>query len=353
MKNLSLLNLTKWSKKNLFNSPLNSVVSIFILALIWKMIELSIHWLFLDAVWFGDANDCREAQGACVSFIIHKARFILFGFYPDEQLWRPILMIISLIALSFYSTSPKKWSKKLLGIWSLYFVAMFILIRGGFFGLELVDTSKWGGLPLTLILSVVGIVASYPLGIILALGRRSEMPLVKSLCVGYIELIRGVPMISLLFMSSVMFPLFLPEGFQVEKLVRAQVAIIMFVSAYMAEVIRAGLQAIDKGQYEAAASLGLNYFQTMRFVILPQALKVVIPPTVNTSIGLFKDTSLVVIIALFDLLSGAKSSIQDGQWLGFSVEAYLFAAVIYFIFCYSMSRYSQNLEKEFNTGYSR
>lgn len=353
MKKVSLLNLTKWSKRNLFNTPLNSVVSIFIMALIWKIIESVIQWIFLDAVWFGDANACREAKGACVSFIIHKARFILFGFYPDELLWRPIVMILSLIALSFYSAPPKRWSKKLFAIWTLYFIAMFILIRGGLFGLEYVDTSKWGGLPLTLILSVVGIVASYPLGIILALGRRSEMPLVKSLCVGYIELIRGVPMISLLFMSSVMFPLFLPEGLQVEKLVRAQVAIIMFVSAYMAEVIRAGLQAIDKGQYEAAASLGLNYFQTMRFIILPQALKVVIPPTVNTSIGLFKDTSLVVIIALFDLLSGAKSSIQDGQWLGFSVEAYLFAAVIYFIFCFSLSRYSQNLEKEFNTGYSR
>ncbi|EQC44992.1 putative amino acid ABC transporter, permease protein [Bacteriovorax sp. BSW11_IV] len=353
MKNFSILKLTKWSKKNLFNGPVNSVISIFVLALIWKVFEALLHWLFFDAVWFGDANSCREASGACMSFVIHKARFILFGFYPDDQLWRPILMILSLIGLSFYSMPTRRWSRKLFITWTCYFVFVFVLIRGGFFGLEHVDTSKWGGLPLTLILSVVGIIASYPLGIILALGRRSDMPLIKSLCVGYIELIRGVPMISLLFMSSVMFPLFLPEGLQIEKLLRAQIAIIMFVSAYMAEVIRAGLQAIDKGQYEAAASLGLNYFQTMRFIILPQALKIVIPPTVNTSIGLFKDTSLVVIIALFDLLSGAKSSIQDGEWLGFSVEAYLFAGVIYFIFCYSMSRYSQNLEKEFNTGYNR
>ena len=226
------------------------------------------------------------------------------------------------------------------------FILFFWFMRGGF-GLEVVTNDKWGGLPLTLMLATIGIIFSYPLGIVLALLRRSNLKILKTLSVLYIELIRGVPLISVLFMSSVMFPLFLPEGVNFDKLLRAQIAIILFVSAYMAEVIRGGLASIPKGQYEAAHTLGLSYFDTMRLIIVPQAIRVVIPPTVNTAIGMFKDTSLVLIIALFDLLNTTKTALRDPEWLGFSLEAYVFVGIIYFVFCYSMSKYSRGLEAQF------
>ena len=223
-------------------------------------------------------------------------------------------------------------------------------MHGGVFGMPVVETAQWSGLPLTLMLSLFGMVAAYPLGILLALGRRSRMPTIKSLCVIYIELIRGVPLISLLFMSSVMFPLFLPEGVTIDKILRAQVAIIMFTAAYIAEVVRGGLQAIPKGQYEAADSLGLNYGKAMRLIILPQALKIVIPPSVGILISAFKDTSLVVIIALYDLLKTTQTTLSNPKWMGFSTEAYIFLAVVYFVCCYAMSSYSRKLEKALDTG---
>jgi len=211
-------------------------------------------------------------------------------------------------------------------------------------GMTFVENTRWGGLPLTLILSTFGIAFAFPIGILLALGRRSRMPAIKAMCVAYIELIRGVPLISLLFMSSVMLPLFLPEGFSIDKLLRAQLAIIFFAAAYVAEIVRGGLQAIPKGQYEGAESIGLSYWQQTRKVVLPQALKVVIPPLVSTFIALFKDTSLVVIIGIFDLTQAAKAALADPAWTGFGVEAYLFIGLIYFVFCYSISRYSRALE---------
>ena len=214
------------------------------------------------------------------------------------------------------------------------------------FGLTPVDSTKWGGLPLTLLLSVFGLTAAYPLGVVLALGRQSKMPAVKLLCVIYIELIRGVPLISLLFMGSIIFPLFLPEGITINKILRAQIAIILFTAAYIAEVVRGGLQGMSRGQYEAAQSLGLNYYLTMRLVILPQALKIIIPPTVSILISAFKDTSLVVIIALFDLLKTTQTALSNPEWLGFSREAYIFIALLYFLGCFSMAHYSRKLEKE-------
>jgi len=224
---------------------------------------------------------------------------------------------------------------------------------GGVFGLTHVENSRWGGLPLTLILSTFGIALAFPLGVLLALGRRSNMPAIKTLCVVYIELIRGVPLISLLFMSAVMLPLFLPEGITIDKLLRAQVAIILFAAAYMAETVRGGLQAIPKGQFEGADSLGLTYWQQMRLIVLPQALKIVIPPLVGLFIALFKDTSLVVIIGIFDLTQAAKAALVDRAWSGFSVEVYIFISAIYFVFCYSMSKYSQSLEKRLATEHQR
>lgn len=340
----------KWMKKNLFSTPANSILSLFLIAGLIKLITPIFDWLIVNATWSGDAAACREGDGACIAFIKEKFVYIIFGPYPREELWRPALTMILMFALLWWSKEPSRWSKKLVKWWVGFIVVGYLLMSGGF-GLTPVDSTTWGGLPLTLVLSFVGIATSYPIGIALALGRRSEMPFIRSLCVVYIELIRGVPMISLLFMSSVMFPLFLPEGVSVDKLLRAQVAIIMFISAYMAEVVRGGLAAIPKGQYEAADALGLNYFQTMRFIILPQALKIVIPPSVNTAIGMLKDTSLVIIIALFDLLSTTKASMKDPQWLGFSVEGYFFAALIYFVLCYSMGRYARRLETEFHRGH--
>jgi general L-amino acid transport system permease protein len=213
-----------------------------------------------------------------------------------------------------------------------------------------VESTQWGGLPLTLLLSVFGLTAAYPLGVILALGRQSKLRAVKTLCIVYIELIRGVPLISLLFMSSIIFPLLLPEGLTINKILRAQVAIIMFTAAYIAEVVRGGLQGMSRGQYEAAESIGLNYYQTMRLVILPQALKIVIPPTVSQLISAFKDTSLVVIIALYDLLKTTQTVLSNPEWMGFSREAYVFVAILYFLGCFSMSNYSRKLEKELSRG---
>ena len=220
---------------------------------------------------------------------------------------------------------------------------------GGLFGLSPVESTKWSGLPLTLLLSVFGLTVAYPLGVILALGRQSKMPAIKLLCVVYIELIRGVPLISLLFMGSIIFPLFLPEGITINKILRAQVAIILFTAAYIAEVVRGGLQGMTLGQYEAAESLGLSYWLTMRLVILPQALKIVIPPTVSILISAFKDTSLVAIIALFDLLRTTQTVLSNPKWLVFSAEAYLFIALLYFLGCFSMANYGRKLEKELST----
>lgn len=346
-------NTAIWLKKNLFSSPGNTMLSITVVSLVLMALGPLINWLVINSVWKGTAADCREASGACLVFIREKYQFILFGFYPREALWRPILSIALFIAFLWWSKEPKRWSKRLLWRWLKLLLLITLLMKGGMFGLEHVSVDKWGGLPLTLLLSFFGLLFSYPFGIILALGRTGTLPLIRIFCVTYIELIRGVPMISLLFMASVMFPLFLPDGVSFPKLLRAQVAIIMFMSAYMAEVVRGGLMAIDKGQYEAADSLGLNYWQKQMKVILPQALKIVIPPTVNTSIGMFKDTSLVVIIALSDLLMTTKTALKDPKWLGFSVEAYLFSALIYFIFCFSMSRYSNRLEEEFSYGVNK
>jgi general L-amino acid transport system permease protein len=219
--------------------------------------------------------------------------------------------------------------------------------------LSYVETGLWGGLPVTMILATYGLLFAFPYGILLALGRRSNLPLVKGLCVGFIELIRGVPLISLLIMASVMLPLFLPSGTTIDKFLRAQVAVILFAGAYIAEVIRGGLQSLPKGQFEAADALGLNYVQKTGLIILPQALRVVIPPLINTFIGFFKDTSLVLIIGIFDFLNTANQALVDPNWAGFPGEVYLFAAFVYFIFCFSMSRYSKYLETELNQGTRR
>ena len=338
-----------WIRANLFNGWFNSLLTIVALILIWKIVPPLFRWMFIDAVWFTSGGQCREVDGACWSIITKNFRFIIFGFYPFDQHWRPTTAMLLLFGLLFFSQNRQYWNKALGWAWIIGLVAMGVLMKGGVLGLPDVETDKWGGLPLTLILSVFGLTAAYPLGVVLALGRQSKMPMIRMLCVVYIELIRGVPLISLLFMGSIILPLFLPEGITIGKILRAQVAIILFTAAYIAEVVRGGLQAMPRGQYEAAESMGLNYFLTMRLIILPQALKIVIPPTVSILISAFKDTSLVVIIALFDLLKTTQTALVNPEWMGFSREAYIFIAIIYFLGCFSMANYSRRLEKELNT----
>ncbi|MFC1814172.1 amino acid ABC transporter permease [Thermodesulfobacteriota bacterium] len=339
-----------WIKANLFNSRFNAVLTLLTLYLLWKTVPPFIQWAFIDSLWVSTGAECHEAGGACWSVVSANKRFILFGFFPYDLHWRPFLAMIMLVSLLFYSQNRKHWKKSLVYAWLIGLFTMGLLMKGGLFGLTPVESTQWGGLPLTLLLSVFGLTAAYPLGVVLALGRQSRLPAIKAICVVYIELIRGVPLITLLFMSSVVFPLFLPEGVTLNKILRAQTAIILFTAAYIAEVVRGGLQGMNKGQYEAAESLGLNYYQTMRLVILPQALKIVIPPTVSILISAFKDTSLVVIIALYDLLKTTQSVLSDPEWRGFSSEAYIFIALIYFVCCFAMSNYSRRLERELETG---
>ena len=335
-----------WARHNLFNGVFNSIITVVTLFFLWKVVPPIFRWAFIDSAWTTTGQGCRKAAGACWSVISMNYRFILFGFYPYEQQWRPFLAMMILFGLLFYSRNRNHWKKPLAYAWIIGLFTMGLLMKGGIFGLPSVESTQWGGLPLTLLLAVFGLTAAYPLGVILALGRRSKMPAVKVLSIVYIELIRGVPLISLLFMSSIIFPLFLPEGVTFNKILRAQVAIILFTAAYIAEVVRGGLQGMSRGQYEAAESLGLNYTLTMRLVILPQALKIVIPPTVSILISAFKDTSLVVIIALFELLKTTQSVLSNPEWMGFSREAYVFVAILYFLGCFSMSNYSRKLERE-------
>lgn len=340
-----------WLKTNLFSTWYNSLLTVIMLGMLALMLPPVVQWALIDSLWNSSAEACRNIEGACWSVIPHNFRFIILGFYPEGQEWRPILAMFLLFSLVIYSKERSRWKKSLAWFWLANLVVMGTLMYGGVLGMPVVETSQWSGLPLTMVLSFFGMIVAYPMGVFLALGRRSKMPAIKTLCVVYIEMIRGVPLISLLFMSSIMFPLFLPEGVSIDKVLRALVAIILFTAAYIAEVVRGGLQAMPRGQYEAADSLGLNYSQTMRLIILPQALKIVIPPSVGILLSVFKDTSLVVIIALFDVLKTTMVTLSNPDWAGYSKEAYIFLALLYFVFCYAMSSYSRRLEKELHTGH--
>jgi general L-amino acid transport system permease protein len=336
----------KWLRQSLFGSWWEALATLLVLWVIWKAIPPFIDWAFLDAVWKPDSKACRAGEGACWGFIAEKHRFILFGTYPYELHWRPALATVILIALWIFSAIRLFWKWWLSVVWLVGLTAIGVLMWGGVLGLQYVENERWGGLILTLLLTTFGLAFAFPIGILLALGRRSDMPVIRGLCVGYIELIRGVPLISLLFMASVMLPLFLPSGVTIDKLLRAQIAMIMFAAAYLAEVIRGGLQAIPKGQYDAAHALALPYWRRTYLIILPQALRIAVPALVNNFIAFFKDTSLVLIIGLFDLLSTVKISLNEPAWTGFGVEAYVFASLVYFVFCAAMSRYSKGFEQQ-------
>lgn len=336
-----------WVRKNLFSSPFNAVLTLFMAWMIWKIVPPLIGWAFIHATFFADdPARCREAAGACWAFITTKYRFVLFGLYPYEQQWRALIASALIVALLGASCQRRLWDRRLIVLWLVTLFIAGVLMMGGIFGLPYVPTEQWGGLPLTLILSVVGIGGAFPLAIFLALGRRSSLPVIRSLSVVYIEIVRGVPLVSVLFMASVMFPLFLPEGITIDKVLRAQVGIILFAAAYLAEAVRGGLQSVPRGQLEAADALGLSTAQKMRLIVLPQALRNSIPPVVNQFIATFKDTALVVIIGLYDLLTTTKTALADPPWRSYYVEAYIAAGLIYFCFCFFLSRTSQRLERE-------
>ncbi|MGR6430938.1 amino acid ABC transporter permease [Rhizobium sp. PAMB 3174] len=363
----SVVGPVHWIRENLLATPKDVVLTIVALALLAYILPGIIDWLLINAVWTGsDRTACATiAQGgvlpdgqagACWAFVGAKFQQFIFGRYPFDERWRPILVMAMFVVLLIPMLIPKAPHKGL-NAFLLFLVLPFVsffLLSGGF-GLRHVETPLWGGLMITLILSFFGIVVSLPVGIVLALGRRSNMPVIRLLCVVFIEVIRGVPLITVLFMASVMLPLFLPDGWTFDKLLRALIGVSLFSSAYMAEVIRGGLQAIPKGQFEGADSLGLSYWHKMRLVILPQALKLVIPGIVNTFIGLFKDTSLVSIIGMFDLLGIVTLNFSDANWATpvTPITAFVFAGLVYWIFCFGMSRYSQFMERHLDTGHKR
>jgi general L-amino acid transport system permease protein len=349
----STVGVIGWMRQNLFATPLDIVLTVLAIYLIYLVVPPVIQWAFIDADWVGDTRDACSREGACWVYIRVWFKQLMYGRYPDDELWRINTAYILLVAAAIPLFIPGFRWKQWIGLFLLvgYPIIAFFLFVGDAFGLENVETPLWGGLFLTLVIALVGIVASLPIGIVLALGRRSNMPVVRSICVAFIELWRGVPLITVLFMSSVMFPLFMPEGVNFDKLLRALVGVMLFSAAYMAEVVRGGLQAIPKGQYEAAEAMGLSYWKVMGLIVLPQALKMVIPGIVNTFIGLFKDTTLVLIIGLFDFLGMVQLAGTNPDWLGFSVEGYVFVAAGFWIFCFCMSRYSQHLEKKLHTGH--
>jgi general L-amino acid transport system permease protein len=350
--------LVGWLRKNLFASPGDALLTVLaLLFLAWTLPKL-LEWAFFDAVWTGtDRSACLgDDVGACWAFVKAKFSQFIYGRYPIGERWRVdlfFLMVVGgLVPMAIPSVPFKR--ANLLFLLVAFPILSFWLLSGGW-GLRVVETQRWGGLLVTLVVAMVGIAASLPLGVLLALGRRSRLPIVRVACIAFIEFWRGVPLITVLFMASVMLPLFLPEGVNFNKLLRALIGVALFSSAYMAEVVRGGLQAIPKGQYEAAAALGLSYPRMMRLIILPQALKLVIPGIVNTFIGLFKDTSLVYIIGLFDLLGIVRLNFTDADWATPQTPAtgLVFAALVFWIFCFGMSRYSQFLERRLDVGHKR
>jgi general L-amino acid transport system permease protein len=344
-----------WVRKNLLSSPLNIALTIVSLYLLYLIVPGILNWAVFDAVFFAESRDqCRElGSGAC--WALPNVRFgqFLYGFYPVDQRWRinltAVLFVLALLPILWDKTPYRRY-------WLIYsglfpFIAYVLLL--GRFGLEPVETRKLGGFTLNVVIGVTGITASLPLGILLALGRRSHMPIVRTLCVLFIEFIRGVPLIALLFIASTMLNYFLPPGTAFDLILRVLIMVTLFASAYIAEVVRGGLQAIPKGQLEAADAMGLGYWQSMRLVVLPQALKISIPGIVNTFVGLFKDTTLVVIIGLTDVLGIGRASLSDAKWVGLAWEVYVFIAILFFLCCFSMARYSTYLEKKLHTGHTR
>ena len=353
----NLIGPLAWIRGNLFSSPTNIVLTLLSVWMLYTILPSAINWLFVDAAFTGeDRNACRAiGKGACWAFIGERLELFIYGFYPLAERWRIdvafVLLCLALLVVLFDNIPYQKYG--LYYAVAFPFIAGWLLIGGNVFGIELpiVSTNQFGGIMLTLVIGITSITFSLPIGILLALGRSSKMPIISLFCVGFIEFIRGVPLITLLFVASTMLSYFLPPGTQFDLLLRVLIMVTLFASAYIAEVIRGGLQAIPVGQIEAAAALGLKYGLSMRLIVLPQVLKISIPGIVNTFIGLYKDTTLVIIIGLLDPLGIGKASLADTKWTGLSNEVYIFVALFFFISCFAMSRYSLYLERKLETGH--
>jgi general L-amino acid transport system permease protein len=339
-----------WVKTNLLADWKTTLATLVIGGVLLWLLPQILNWALFKAVWVANYEACRaDGAGACWGVVSEKFRIIIFGRYPFEEHWRPLVATVLLVGLLVASCIRMFWKAWLPLLWVVVLGVFFTLMYGNTLGLSKVETDRWGGLPLTILLASLSLVMSFPIALVVALGRRSNLPAIRSFCTIYVELIRGVPLISVLFMASFMFPLFMPEGMQIDVLVRVLVGITLFAAAYMAEVIRGGLQAIPKGQIEAAATLGLSYWQTQRMIVLPQALAMVVPGIMNNFISTFKDTSLVTIVSLYELTGAMNLALNsDANWRPFTIEGYIFIALIYFVFCFSMSRYSHWVEKQVN-----
>ena len=337
-----------WLKANLFSSVGNSLMTVALVAVAFWALSHALDWSVFNAVFGANLEACNNLRGigACWGVVTEKGRLIVMGRYPDTEHWRPVIATALMLGVVVLSCMPRFWNKALPLVWVVMLAVYFTLMKGGVFGLTEVPTDQWGGLPLTVMLTVVSMTMAFPLSIFVALGRRSNMPAIKTLCTLYVELIRGVPLITVLFMASFMLPLFMPHGVSIDVLIRVVVGITLFSAAYMAEVVRGGLQALPKGKTEAAATLGLTYWQTQLKIVLPQALTTVVPSLMNTFIGMFKDTSLVTIVSLYELTGALALALNaDADWRPFKLEAYFFITLIYFVFCFAMSRYSLWVEK--------
>ena len=337
--------------KNINSNWFNALLTLLVIFLLIKTTPGLLNWLFFDADFIGVSKEECSREGACWIFVYVWFERFIYGLYPNEEIWRInfvfLTLIISTILLAYSPDRLKKYFLIFLLI-SPFFLWKLIL-SGGNFGLEWVETNAWGGLSLTFIISIFALLFCFPIGTFLALGRRSSYPVIRYSCIGFIEFWRGVPLITVLFMASVMFPMFLPSGTFIDKLIRVIVAITLFESAYMAEVVRGGLQALPKGQYDAAKSLGMGYWRMNFLVIMPQAIKLVIPGIANTFLALVKDTPLILVVGLLELVGMIDMAKTNPKWLGFAAEGYVFAGFVFWIICYSMSRYSQKLEERFKT----
>ena len=349
IKKLDLLN------KHINTNNFNAILSLFIIFVIIKSTPPILSWFVIDASFAGDSKDVCAGSGACWTYIKVWMRRFMYGMYPNAEQWRINLSFIALALLGMAGYFAPDKLKKYLTLYYVViypiiaFIFIYFLISGGAFGLNWVETGAWGGLSLTFIISFFCLIFCFPIGMAFALGRRSGFPLIRYISIGFIEFWRGVPLITVLFMSAVMFPMFLPQDFFIDKLVRAIIAISLFEAAYVAEVIRGGLQALPRGQYEAAKSLGMGYWKMHIFVILPQALKLVIPGIANTFLALVKDTPLIFVVGLLEIVGMLNLAKTNPKWLGFAMEGYVFAAIIFWIICYAMSKYSYNLEQKYKT----
>jgi general L-amino acid transport system permease protein len=341
-----------WLRRNFFSSALNTLLTLVVLAAAALILPPLFRWGMAQASFSGVSRAACTDDGACWTFIRARLPLFFYGRYPPSEFWRVDLAGVLLVGFCIPVLREQvrhRW------LWLLLLLTLFpalasVLLWGGVLGLDYVDTTLWGGLMLDVIISFVTVAGSLPLGILLAFGRRSQLPIVRGLSIGYIELWRGVPLLTVLFMSAVLVPLFLPQGVSIDRLLRAMAALVLFNAAYMAEVVRGGLQGVDLGQEEAAHSLGLRWWSVQTFVVLPQALRIVVPGIINTVVDLFKDTTLVTIIGLYDLLGMVEQALKDPAWLGFAKEGYVFSALVFFVCCFAMSAYGRSMERRLARG---